>query len=125
MKVVQTVRRMALSHTHTNQLTFCYSNGPKIDNLPRIPQQYEIGPETTPRTWYSQDADEEDEFDSEIFENINLYVQPVQEEYFGQAETEEPLTTMQDTQGAINMALVDSQATQGTMEASFGSNFEL
>jgi hypothetical protein len=43
MKIVQTVKRTRLSHQHVDQLTFSYSNGPKIDKMPYILRSYNIG----------------------------------------------------------------------------------
>jgi hypothetical protein len=42
-----------------------------------------------------------------------------------ESDDDEELTTIQDTQGAIQQALFDSQAMQGTEAVSFSSNLDL
>ena len=121
MKLIQTARRGNLAHEHVDPLTFCYTNGRKIDSLPTIPRQQHPEQLVTPKSWYTISDDETEQLDGSVYENIMRFgpIQNEEDEELSDENISLP-SSSNTTQDIISRALNGNQ-TQTTAESSFSS----
>ena len=125
MKLVQNHRRTRLTHDNVDMLLFCYSNGPKIDRIPSVPQVFKPGEAVKPVSWYNVEEDDLNVLDEAIFDDYVaskiLHVELEEMNALDATETDD-VNTKNNTQTAIAIAFEDSQETQ---DASFYSQNSL